>query len=157
MKQLFHSETAYEVAQGEVVTLVFTPVGIAPDFIAVASDDLEGPDPGNPNFPTYNITVNEGPGLDHPCEIECSFPGPGDNRQATVKISGSLGGEFDGPTFTPDFPARGLDIRVAAGSSKKAGAKSLSKTMLAPSSKKSSAKKSPAKKSSKKLSSKKSG
>src|SRR5207248_3054699 len=104
---------------GEVVTLVFTPSGSAPDLVAVDSANIQGPDSNNPNFPTYRITINEDPPLGHPCEIECSFPAG--NGSVILQVSGSHGGTFQGPTFTPTFPTRGLDLRVEA--SNKGGVK----------------------------------
>lgn len=83
----------YEVAHDESVTLVFTPVGVAPSMVTVSLDGQPLlPNPASPN-PTFRFVATKLTGHTHFCKAECNFPQGVDDTapdpKFDVEISGS--------------------------------------------------------------------
>lgn len=92
------TDYVYKVEQGEEVTLIFTPVQVGSEYIAMALD-------GQPlQFqsdlsPTCSFTSTKPSGQTHFGIIECSFPGDTpDSAKFEIQVRGSKGGNFSGPT-----------------------------------------------------------
>ena len=90
----------YTVKKGEVVTVVFTPIKVGP-FAALAVDGTALPNTGG-NTPTFRFTVTKDPGQSHFGAGRGDFPnGTPPDAKYTTRLSGSLGGDFAGPTVFP--------------------------------------------------------
>ncbi len=100
----------FEVNTGEVVTMVFTPIGVGP-FVDIAVDGESLPNTGGAT-PTFMFSVTKSVGQTHFGHARCDFPaGTGSDAKYKSKISGSLGGSFDGPTIFKDDPSGEFDLQ----------------------------------------------
>ncbi len=100
----------FEVNGGEVITIVFTPIGVGP-FVDIAVDGESLPNTGGAT-PTFMFSVTKSVGQTHFGHIRCDFPtGTGNDAKYKSKISGSLGGSFDGPTVLKDHPSGEFSLK----------------------------------------------
>lgn len=89
----------YEVAHNERITLVFTPVSVAPSMVAVSLDgNTLNPNPASPN-PTFTFVANKQVGRTHFCEVECSFPQGADDTAKDPRFDLALSGSASPQSF----------------------------------------------------------
>jgi hypothetical protein len=88
----------YEVAPGEVITIMVTPTGVGVFVAASLDGHTLAPLPGTAaTTPTYTFTANRPIGRTHFVMMEFSFPGAPNTAKYDVVITGSEGGSG---TFT---------------------------------------------------------
>ena len=110
MKQL--TKYVYEVAPREGVTLIFTANGVDENCVAVSVDE-ESLVPNPPSPPTFKFTATKSKGQTHFGKIECSFPGDTPQTASfTSRVKGSVGGDFEGPSFTREEAESDIEFRV---------------------------------------------
>lgn len=122
MKRKGQGKTRYLVSPGERVNVVFTPINVGEEFVAVALDDLPmEPDPDAPaETPTFSFTVTDSL---HVLMYQCSFvdPDPGNPEprfdcELKADLSGTSTGPFGGPTVKKSDELKRIGLRFSIGS-----------------------------------------
>ena len=105
MKRKGKGKGRYIVSLGEVVKVVFTPINVGEEFVAVSfDDDPRDPDSDSPvGTPTFTFTITEEV---HVLAFQCTFvdPNPGNPEprfdcEASAELDGTETGPFAGPTI----------------------------------------------------------
>jgi hypothetical protein len=119
MKRNGRGKSRYLVSPGENVTVVFTPINVGEEFVAVGLDgNPKDPDPNSPvGTPTFSFPVSSEV---HVMMIQCTFvdPNPGNpeprfDSQLKAELGGVTTGPFDGPTVKKSDPLKRIAIRFS--------------------------------------------
>ena len=111
MNQL--APSVYQVTTGEGVTIVATPVGIPAEAVSAATEGQSLPNVDGAT-PTFQFSVNKPTGGAQIAQILVTFPTlPGENpgaRLCRLTVSGSNGGQFNGPTIRESDPMHQIGL-----------------------------------------------
>lgn len=101
MQQLGGNPFFYIVTTGEVVTIIATPIKIAPENVRASTDggqtlpNIDGP------TPTFQFKISKPPNSVQITDVLCNFAAlPGDDtegRMCNLRVQGSKGGDFTVP------------------------------------------------------------
>jgi hypothetical protein len=105
MQQL--NQFVYTVQTGEVVTIIATPIKVAPEAVRASTEGQSLPNM-NGATPEFQFGVNkQAPGVQI-AEVLCNFPhlpgDPDEEGECRLRLTGSKGGDFTGPTMLESDP-----------------------------------------------------
>lgn len=119
MKRKGKGKNRYVVAPGERVTVIFIPINVGEEFVAVSLDEQpKDPDPDSPiGFPTFSFDVTD---TIHVMVFQCSFvdPNPGNpeprfDSELKAELDGTETGPFDGPTIKKSDELKRVTLRFS--------------------------------------------
>ena len=108
MQQLGGNPFFYIVTMGEVVTIVATPVKIAPNMVRASTDGGQTLPNIDGATPTFLFAINKPPNSVQITDVLCNFATlPGDDtegRMCLLTVQGSKGGNFTIPPIKESDP-----------------------------------------------------
>lgn len=119
MKRKGQGKSRYTVSLGEKVTVVFTPINVGEEFVAVSLDEKpKDPDPNSPEeTPTFSFRVTD---EIHVLMYQCTFvdPDPGNPEprfdcKLTAKLGTTTTGPFAGPTVKKSDELKRIELRFS--------------------------------------------
>jgi hypothetical protein len=119
MKRKGRGKSRYIVSPAEKVIVMFTPINVGEEFVAVGLDGApKDPDADSPvGFPTFSFTVTDEV---HELVFQCTFvdPNPGNpeprfDSQLNAELGGTKTGPFPGPTVKKSDPLKRIGIRFS--------------------------------------------
>jgi hypothetical protein len=119
MKRKGKGKTRYIVSEGEKVKVIFTPINVGEEFVAVSLDDEpKDPDPDSPvGTPTFSFPVTDEV---HVLMFQCTFvdPNPGTpeprfDSKLKAELNGKATGPFDGPSVKKSDHLKRIELRFS--------------------------------------------